>query len=122
LLSGIFLYSYFYLLIEACGNSDSSFSTTAAFFDYDNEGDLDLYLEMNQFGPKPTPNGYWREIDPRSEVISDRLYENSSDPTSGHPLFRKVYSKAGIIRGGFPLGMLYVNKGDSTVLSNRNEK
>ena len=125
-------------MAEAYGIADTSYTTTAAFFDYDNDGDLDLYLAVNQFDPMLAPNGYWREIDHRAEVNTDRLYENSYDSLAGHPVFREVSSQAGIVRGGFTLGMnivdinrdgwkdiyvsndynspdmLYVNNGDGT--------
>jgi len=120
------------------GIADTSYATTAAFFDYDNDGDLDLYIAVNQFDPKLSPNGYWRENDPKARVNADRLYENSYDSLAGHSFFSEVSSQAGIVIGGFSLGlnivdinrdgwkdiyisndynspdMLYVNNGDRT--------
>jgi hypothetical protein len=96
-------------MAEAYGIADTSYTTTAAFFDYDNDGDLDLYIAVNQFDPGLSPNGYWRENDPRAVVNADRLYENSYDPVAGHPVFREISSQAGIVRGGFALGMNIVD-------------
>jgi hypothetical protein len=125
-------------MAAAYGIADTSYTTTAAFFDYDNDGDLDLYLAVNQFDPMLAPNGYWREVDPRAQVNADHLYENYHDPEAGHPVFREITAQAGIERGGFTLGMnivdinrdgwkdiyvsndynspdmLYVNNGDGT--------
>ena len=87
------------------GVADTSYSTSAAFFDYDNDGDLDLYITVNQFDPELAPNAYWTEDDPRFAVNCDRLYENSYDSTAGHPVFQEVSKMAGIVKGGFSLGL-----------------
>ena len=129
---------YFREMAEAYGIADTSYSTTSAFFDYDNDGDLDLFVAVNQFGNKLAPNGYWWENDPRATINADKLYENSFDSIAGHPVFKEASAKAGIDRGGFTLGinivdinrdgwkdiyvsndynsqdMFYVNNGDGT--------
>ena len=96
-------------MAEAYGIADTSYTTTAAFFDYDNDGDLDLYLAVNQFDPILAPNGYWYKVDPRAEVNTDHLYENRFDSINGHPVFYEVTRQAGILRGGFSLGMNVVD-------------
>ena len=96
-------------MAEEYGIADTSYTTNAAFFDYDNDGDLDLYLTVNHFDPKLAPNGYWWPNDSRAEVNTDRLYENSYDAASGHSRFREVTAEAGIVRGGFSLGLNIVD-------------
>src|SRR5512134_1006924 len=67
----------------AYGLADTSFSTHAAFLDYDRDGDLDLYLLNND------PAGFSRgeaEMHPAgirsaSPVSYDRLYRNNGDGT-----------------------------------------
>lgn len=129
---------FFREMAESYGIADTSYSTTSAFFDYDNDGDLDLYVAVNQFDPRFAPNGFWRQNDPRAMVNADKLYENTKDSISGHSVFREISAKAGIVRGGFTLGinivdinrdgwkdiyvsndynspdMFYVNNGDGT--------
>jgi enediyne biosynthesis protein E4 len=96
-------------MAEEYGIADTSYTTTAAFFDYDNDGDLDLYLAVNRFDPLLTPNGYWYKADPRAEANADRLYENRYDSIPAHPVFREISAQAGIIRGGFSLGLNVVD-------------
>ncbi len=91
------------------GIADTSYTTTAAFFDYDNDGDLDLYLAVNQFDGMLAPNGYWWPNDSRAEVNADKLYENCFDSITGHSIFREVSAEAGIVRGGFTLGVNIVD-------------
>lgn len=93
----------------AYGIADTSYTTNAAFFDYDNDGDLDLYLAVNQFVQSMAPNAYWRENEPRFAINSDHLYENRFDEAAGHPVFREVSKEAGIVRGGFTLGLNIVD-------------
>jgi len=96
-------------MAEAYGIADTSYNTNAAFFDYDNDGDLDLYLAVNQFDGQLAPNGYWWPNDPRAEVNADKLYKNSFDSTGGHPIFRDVSEEAGFVMGGFTLGVNIVD-------------
>ena len=56
------------------GLQDGGFSTHAAFFDYDRDGDLDMYLLNNSF----TPIG----------VLRDANLRNERDRLGGHKLFR----------------------------------
>src|SRR5436309_6367 len=115
------------------GIADTGYSTQAAFFDYDGDGDLDLFLIRNS--PRPVAS------------IAVKNERNQRDPLGGHELYRNdhghfinVSEPAGIYGPeiGFGLGIaigdvnrdgrpdvyvandfferdyLYINKGDGT--------
>ncbi len=87
------------------GIADTTFSTHSAFFDYDNDGDLDLYVLVDQISdPRKTANLLTRESDGSSPNI-DRLYRNDFDPKRGHAFFTDVTKQAGILAEGFGLGI-----------------
>ncbi|AHM59703.1 FG-GAP repeat-containing protein [Flammeovirgaceae bacterium 311] len=120
----------------AWGIADSGYNTQAAFFDYDLDGDLDLYVlsnsveEYNRNNPKP------RQLNGKGKS-TDKLYRNNGDNT-----FTNVSAEAGILIEGYGLGLaisdinkdgwpdiyvandfvsndiLYMNNGDGT-FSNR---
>ncbi len=96
-------------MAEAYGIADTSYTTNAAFFDYDNDGDLDLFLSVNHFDPRLHSNAYLREDDKRISINADKLFENTLDPEQGHPVFEDVSEQAGIIKGGFSLGLNIVD-------------
>jgi enediyne biosynthesis protein E4 len=115
----------------------SGFSTQAVFFDYDNDGDLDMYLlnhsvhTIHSYGSAKLRN----EIDPKA---GDRLFKNVSE--TGEIKFVDVTKEAGIYSShiGYGLGVavsdvnmdgwpdiyiandfhendyLYINNGDGT--------
>ena len=70
------------------GLDDKSASTSANFFDYDNDGDLDLYLlnyptdftHASKIEVIPTPDGQGHKPDlkPKTEFDSDRFYKNDN--------------------------------------------
>jgi len=83
------------------GLADTSFSTMATFFDYDNDGDLDMFLVVNEIKDPRTPNIYHpRNLDP-STFSSCKLFQNNLDPILKHPVFKDVSAKAGIVREGY---------------------
>ena len=115
----------------------AGFSTQAAFFDYDMDGDLDMYLLNHSVHSSRTygPSELRRGIDP---LAGDRLYRNNLD--KGENRFEDVSSESGIYRSniGYGLGIsiadlnldgfpdmyisndfheddyLYINQGDGT--------
>ncbi len=87
------------------GLADTSFTTHALFFDYDNDGDLDCYLLVNQMDAHVLPNQYRRKVTDGSSVRNDRLLRNDFDPALGHPVFHDVTLQAGITIEGFGLGV-----------------
>ncbi|MFN8345555.1 MAG: VCBS repeat-containing protein [Spirosomataceae bacterium] len=91
---------------EAYGVADVGYSTQGLFFDYDTDGDLDLFvLNHNLRGYQRKEAAYLKkEFDPNA---GDRLYRNDSpaSPNGGH--FTDVTREAGIISNalGFGLGV-----------------
>lgn len=80
------------------GLNDSGFSTHAAFFDYDRDGDLDMYLLNNSFIPVGK--------------LAYRNLRNQRDSLGGHKLFRNdgehfidVSEKAGIFGSVISFGL-----------------
>src|SRR5450432_2545896 len=92
---------------EAYGIADGGYSTHAAFFDYDHDGDLDLFLLRNASKPIGTFNLQHNERNIRDSLGGDKLYRNDG----GH--FVDVSAEAGIYGSviGFGLGVTvgYVN-------------
>lgn len=115
------------------GLDDASYSTQATFFDYDLDGDLDMYLVNH-------PIDYHRPMDIKlrksklsKEHVSDRLYANN-----GNGKFEDVTAEAGLLNNAFGLSatigdlnedqlpdilvgndymeadMVYINNGDGT--------
>lgn len=88
----------------AYGLDDASNTHMAAFFDYDNDGDLDVYLLVNDLdGTYPNEfrpirkNGTWPN--------TDKLLENNFDSSLQHPVYKDVSAKAGILIEGHGLGV-----------------
>ena len=88
------------------GVADEGYSTHAAFFDYDNDGDLDLYVLTN-FLDTPSPNKYRpKQLDGTAES-NDRLYRNNGNNT-----FTNITIEAGIVYEGYGLGISIVDIND----------
>lgn len=118
------------------GIADIGNSMGATFFDYDNDGFLDLYVLNNEQAHK-LPTNYRPKINDGSAISNDRLYHNNGNNT-----FTDVTIEAGIIYEGFGLGiavadlnydgwpdihisndyltndLLYINNGDGTFSNN----
>jgi enediyne biosynthesis protein E4 len=122
----------------AVGLDDNGYSTQAVFFDYDRDGDLDVYIVTSAMNI-PNKNTIRTRKNDGSIINTDRLYRNEGiDPETGLPVFRNVSREAGIVWDGFGLGvavcdinrdgwpdvyvcndyiskdLLYVNQGDGT--------
>ena len=83
------------------GLGDTLYSTMAEFFDYDNDGDLDMYLTVNYI-PKNYNTGYFKPIVTDGSFPSTgRLYRNDWNDSLNHPVFTDVSKQAGITTEGF---------------------
>ena len=87
------------------GVADTTHTTNAAFLDYDNDGDLDLFLVVNEMDDNNFPNKFHEKIKDGSSKRTDRLYRNDWDKTLGHPVFTNVSKEAGILIEGYGLGV-----------------
>ena len=63
---------------EQMGLADSGLSTHAAFFDYDKDGDLDVYLLNNSFTAVSTFNFQIKSREKRDDKGGDKLFRNDS--------------------------------------------
>lgn len=81
------------------GLDDSGYSTQAAFFDYDNDGDLDMYLLTNAIERFSHNNIRPRKMHGEG-ASTDRLYRNNGNNT-----FTNISKEAGITIEGYGLGV-----------------
>ena len=79
---------------------DDSYSTMAAFFDYDKDGDPDMYLLNNWLEKYNRNNLRPKRVNGEAES-TDRLYRNNGDNT-----FTNVSEEAGILVEGYGLGIV----------------
>lgn len=119
---------------EEMGLADKGLSTHAAFFDYDKDGDLDVYILNNSFKDVGSANLVFNQRNVRDPEGGDKLYRNDNG------IFKDVSEEAGIYGSsiGFGLGVsvtdlnkdgwmdlyisndfferdyLYINNGDGT--------
>jgi hypothetical protein len=87
------------------GIADTSHSTNAVFFDYDKDGDLDIYIVADEIDANRYPNKYHKIITDGTAPGTDRLYRNDWNDSLHHPLFKDVSKQAGILTEGFGLGV-----------------
>jgi len=89
----------------AYGLADTSYSTQAAFLDYDNDGRLDMYL-LNHTLNDMQPNTIRDKKVDSSAIAGDKLYHNEGNPAGiNHPVFKDVSKISGIAEDGNGLGI-----------------
>ena len=125
-------------MASAYGLNDTTHSTMSAFFDYDNDGDLDMYLVVNEILNKDVPSVFRPKITDGSHPSTGRLYRNKWNEDLKHPVFSNVTKEAGLTIEGYGHGvsisdlnldgwkdifitndfnsndLLYINNGDGT--------
>jgi len=92
---------HFKEMAKEYGLADTSYSTQAAFFDYDNDGDLDVYIAVNEIRDGDYPNHYRPVKKDGSNPSTGRLYRNDWDPVLKHPVFTDVSRQAGVTVEGY---------------------
>jgi hypothetical protein len=89
----------------AYGLADTSYSTQAAFFDYDGDGRLDMYLLNHTLNDMQPNNIRDNKVDSNA-IAADKLYHNEGNPAgTNHPVFKDVSKQAGIVEDGNGLGI-----------------
>ena len=88
------------------GLNDTSYSTMATFFDYDNDGDLDMYLSVNEILPNENPNTIRPIITDGSFPSTGKLFRNDFNKRLNHPVFTDVSKQAGITTEGYAHGAI----------------
>jgi hypothetical protein len=89
----------------AYGLNDTTYSTMSAFFDYDNDGDLDMYLAVNQIVDPNRVNTYHKLSSDGSFASSGHLYRNDWNDALKHPVFTDVTKAAGVGFEGYAHGV-----------------
>ena len=91
---------------EAYGLADTGYATQAAFFDYDKDGDLDMYL-LNHLLYSHTANNLQPKDTSGNSPAEDKLYRNNGVPQGQtHPVYEDISQLAGIKEDGYGLGLV----------------
>ena len=86
------------------GLADKNYSCQAAFFDYDADGDLDMYLLTNSIDYN-NRNIARPKLVNGENINTDHLYRNEGNIKNGHPFYKDVSKEAGILIEGAGLGL-----------------
>ncbi len=88
------------------GLNDPAYSTQASFFDYDLDGDLDMYLMNHPPDNQASLTDLVQKNNQRDQMRSDKLYRNNGDHT-----FSDVSTSSGLLPDyyGYGLGLCTVD-------------
>ena len=88
-------------MAAAYGLDDSAHSTQAAFFDFDNDGDLDVYIVTNEINKAVFPDVFHAPLKDGSNPSTGKLFRNEWNDSLKHPVFTDVSKQAGITNEGY---------------------
>jgi hypothetical protein len=91
-------------MAEEYNLADTSHSVHAAFFDYDNDGDLDMYLVTTKMAGR-TATVFGNNGGNESTIDIDKFFRNDYNEDLKHPVYTDVSKEAKIIEGGYGLGV-----------------
>ncbi len=83
------------------GLADTTQSTMANFFDYDNDGDLDVYIGVNHIIVDEYANTFKKRNLNGEHPSTGKLYRNDWNDSLGHPYYTDVSKQAGILIEGY---------------------
>ena len=83
------------------GLADTTHSTMASFFDYDNDGDLDVYITVNEIVDGDFPNRFRPRMLNGEHPSTGVLYRNDWQAHLNHPFFTNVSKEAKITIEGY---------------------
>lgn len=83
------------------GLADTSSSTMAYFFDYDNDEDLDLYIAVNHIIKDEYANKFRKRNLHGEHPSTGKLFRNDWNDSLKHPYYTEVSREAGILIEGY---------------------
>lgn len=93
--------------------ADTSLSVHAAFFDYDNDGDLDVYLLTTKLAQRDASEFVFNNNNANNPTDDyDKLYVNNYNAKLKHAVFTDVSKSAGINHPGYGLGVAIADIND----------
>jgi len=89
---------------EEYGLADDSYTTMAAFFDSNNDGNLEVYLLTSHRDPNQS---YAMVSNQRKQKIAnrDKMFKVMPGTEKDHPVYSEVSDETGITKGGHGLGI-----------------